>query len=203
MGDLRRTVNFQDRVHPTERVGHGLAGQRVRHPLTVHHEAVFVGPGGQSRALHPVTRFYAVHGFGLWLPVVKRSGDANGAGGRMSEFKADRFRLLRSGAACQVLLFVMFHRSECPEPLVFRARKNGLAERDHNEQCACRAIWGITLPPGYRLQLGADTIHFYARIAVVPFLSPACVPGRDYRVATKSFSGGCKECPSRENSANP
>ena len=49
-----------------------------------------------------------MQGLGFGLPVVECSRDANGLGGRMSEFKADRHQL-RAGTVGVVVIVIVFH----------------------------------------------------------------------------------------------
>jgi hypothetical protein len=47
-----------------------------------------------------------MEGFGLGFPVVKRSGQANGGGGRMRELKANGHQ---RDARIQVVIVIVFH----------------------------------------------------------------------------------------------
>src|ERR1035438_250139 len=89
MGCFRRAGYPENRVSSAKRIEHGFSGQRVGHPLAVHYEAVFVSAGRQSRFLHPATAPGGMQSLGFGLPLVESSGDANGGGRRMSEFKAN------------------------------------------------------------------------------------------------------------------
>ena len=111
MGCFRRVGHLQNRVSSAKRVGHGFFGQRVGHPLAVHYEAVFVGAGRKSRFLHPATAPGGMQSLGFGLPVVESSGDANGGGRRMREFKANghEFGL---GVAGIVMVMIVFHSFE-------------------------------------------------------------------------------------------
>src|ERR1035437_310318 len=111
MGCFRRAGQLQNRVHSAKRVGHGFSGQRVGHPLAVHHQTVFVSAGRQSCLLQPMTVPHGMHGLGSWLPVVESPGDINGAGRRVSEFKVDRFQL-GTVAFYIVMVMIVFHSCE-------------------------------------------------------------------------------------------
>jgi hypothetical protein len=62
-----------------------------------------------------MTCFNGMHGFGVWLPVVECSGDANGTGGWVSEFKADWFQLA-IGLPAGVVFHFVFHKAWSIEP---------------------------------------------------------------------------------------
>ena len=81
--------DVQHRVGLPERVGHAFARFGVGHPLAVHHQAVFVGAGGQGRLLPPVTATEGMQGFAFRLPVIERSRNTNGGSRRVRELKAN------------------------------------------------------------------------------------------------------------------
>jgi hypothetical protein len=68
---------MQNRVPAAEGITHGFIGVRVRNPLAVHHEAVFVGAGRQRGLVPPIASAGGVQRFGLRLPVAKRSSEAD------------------------------------------------------------------------------------------------------------------------------
>ena len=108
MGGLRRTGHLQNRVSPTERIGHGLFGQWIGDPLTVHDEAVLVRAGSQGSLLQPATAPYGKESLGVGLPMVKASRDANADGRGMREFKVN-WNQLRAGAPGVVMVMIVFH----------------------------------------------------------------------------------------------
>ena len=104
MGCVSGAGYLQNRVHPTVRVEHGFLGQRIGHPLAIHHQAVLVGARRQLGLLQPAPATLGMHGLGVRAPVVERARDTNGAGRRMSELEVNRHQLSR---AMETTLFMM------------------------------------------------------------------------------------------------
>src|SRR5688572_14142409 len=108
MGRFWRACHRQNRIPPTERVGHGFPGQRVGHPDAVNHQTVFVGARCQRCFFPPVPNPGGMEGFGFWPPLIECSCDTNGGGCRMREFEPNG-HLLWTGVGDVVVILVMFH----------------------------------------------------------------------------------------------
>ena len=104
--------HVQDRVSSPERIGHGFLRAGIRHPLAVHHQAVFVVAGRQKRFLQPMAASDGLHlhGFGGRVPVVKCTRNTNGGGRRMVEGKVD-WHQLEISVRGVIVVKVVFHNS--------------------------------------------------------------------------------------------
>jgi len=147
MSGFRGSGHRQYRVSSAERVGHGFFGQRVGHPLTVHHQTVFVGAGRQVRVFQLMAFARRMHGFGGGLPLVESSRDAHRCGRGMSEFKANGHEL-NACARDVVVIAIVFHSSSI-------IRK---------ERCLCYGVLPDSLQTSQRSQNG----RLHRRIVKIP-----------------------------------
>jgi len=112
---LRRHLQY--RVSPAKRVGHRFLGQWVRYPLAVHHQAVFIGSGRQSRFVPPVTNGGGMKNLGPGLPIVERSRHANADCFRIIELEANGHELKNGAvaigmAAAMIMVLIVLHGDE-------------------------------------------------------------------------------------------
>ena len=106
MSRFRRTRHRQNRVSSAKRIGHGFFGVRIGNPFAIHHQAIFVSAGRESRFLPPVADAGGMQGLGFRLPMIECSCDANGLGRRIRKFKTNRHELR---AWSVVVVMIVFH----------------------------------------------------------------------------------------------
>src|SRR5689334_20679226 len=87
LGRLRLSGSYENRITAAERILDAFFGVRVRQPLPVHDEKVFVAARGNVQFADPLAIASRSKRGLFWLPLVKRTGNTNFSSIGLDEFE--------------------------------------------------------------------------------------------------------------------